>query len=328
MAVLVTGGNGFIGSNIVKVLLDAGQDVVVFDVRPPDAMNIRFLGVRAFEVEQVIGDIRDLNLLLDLGSRHPIDRIVHCAVFSVPRQDIEQAHSLDIVDVNVMGTANVMEFAKASLPKRVVYMSSRTVYGVLEQDPNRPEEGWLGRPQRLYPITKYAGEMIALRYGETFGFDVRVARVTGPYGPMERRSEFRPNMSALHDWTAAALAVRQDQRAGPQPGHGHDSRVGCRFRRHAKILLAESPNYPIYNVGAEEEHSVDEILRTLEELVPGSFVRNRQKRGLDRPTQLRGWRPHSSHPALCRSGLHARLSAENRAESVLWTGAVDYEYFD
>ena len=269
MAVLVTGGNGFIGSNIVKVLLDAGQDVVVFDIRPPDAMNIRFLGVRAFEVEQVIGDIRDLNLLLDLGSRHPIDRIVHCAVFSVPRQDIEQAHSLDIVNVNVMGTANVMEFAKASLPKRVVYMSSRTVYGVLEQDPNRPEEGWLGRPQRLYPITKYTGEMIALRYGETFGFDVRVARVTGPYGPMERRSAFRPNMSALHDWTASALAGRQIKVPNPSlvMDTTHVSDVAAAV---AKILLAESPHYPIYNVGAEEEHSVDEILRTLEELVPGS----------------------------------------------------------
>ena len=54
MAVLVTGGNGFIGSNIVKLLLDAGEDVVVFDIRPPDAMNIRFLGARAFEVEQVL----------------------------------------------------------------------------------------------------------------------------------------------------------------------------------------------------------------------------------------------------------------------------------
>ncbi len=269
MTVLVTGGNGFIGSNIVKELLDAGQDVVVFDIRPPDAMNIRFLGARAFEVEQVIGDVRDLQPVLDLGSRHQIDRIVHCAVFSVPRQDIEQAHSLDIVNVNVMGTANVMELAKALLPHRVVYMSSRTIYGVLDQDPNRPEEGWLGRPQRLYPITKYTGEMIALRYGESFGFDVRVARVTGPYGPMERRSEFRPNMSALHDWTAAALAGRLIK--VPDPGLMMDTtHVSDVAAAVVKILLADSPHYPIYNVGAEEEHSVDGILRTLEELVPDS----------------------------------------------------------
>ena len=269
MAVLVTGGNGFIGSNIVKALLDTGEDVVVFDIRPPDAMNIRFLGARAFEVEQVIGDVRDLQLLLDLGSKYSIDRIVHCAVFSVPRQDIEQAHSLDIVDVNIMGTANVMEFAKVLLPQRVVYMSSRTIYGVLDQDPNRPEEGWLGRPQRLYPITKYTGEMIALRYGESFGIDVRVARVTGPYGPMERRSEFRPNMSAIHDWTAAALAGRLIK--VPNPSLVMDTtHVSDAAAAIVKILLADSPHYPIYNVGAEEEHSVDEILRTLEELVPDS----------------------------------------------------------
>ena len=88
MAVLVTGGNGFIGSNIARQLLDAGEDVVVFDIRPPDEMNIRFLGPRASEVKQVVGDVRDVRTLLDLSSKYSIDRIVHCAVFSVPRPEM------------------------------------------------------------------------------------------------------------------------------------------------------------------------------------------------------------------------------------------------
>lgn len=270
MAVLVTGGNGFIGSNIARQLLDVGEDVIIFDTRPPDAMNIRFLGPRALEVEHVVGDVRDVRTLLDLSSEYSIDRIVHCAVFSVPRPEIEKIHSRNIIDVNVLGTTNVLELAKAVQPRRFVYLSSRTIYGVLEQDPKRPEEEWLGRPQRLYPMSKYAGEMIALRYGEVFGFDVRVARVTGTYGPMERKSEYRPNMSALHDWTAAAMAGREIKVPSLTPimdtTHVSDVATGV-----VSILTAGSAHYPVYNVGAEEEHTVGEILRTLAELVPATL---------------------------------------------------------
>lgn len=269
MAVLVTGGNGFIGSNIVRQLLDLGEDVIVFDARPPDAMNLRFLGPRAFEVEQVIGDVRDIQFLLELPSKYPINHVVHCAVFNVPLPTIEQVHSREIVDVNIIGTTNVLELAKVARPRRFVYMSSRTIYGMLDQVPNRPEEGWLGRPQRLYPISKYAGEMIALRYGEIFNFDVRVARVTGPYGPMERKSEFRQNMSALHEWVGAALAGRPitvpDLNLLMDTTHVSDVAAAV-----VRILTAEAPHYSIYNVGAEDENRIGTILHALEEVVTGT----------------------------------------------------------
>ena len=76
-------------------------------------------------------------------------------------------------------------------------------------------------------------------------------------------------MSALHDWTAAALAGRLIK--VPDPGLMMDTtHVSDVAAAVVKILLADSPHYPIYNVGAEEEHSVGEILRTMEELVPDS----------------------------------------------------------
>ena len=116
---------------------------------------------------------------------------------------------------------------------------------------------------------------------------MRVARVTGPYGPMERRSEFRPNMSAIHDWTAAALAGRLIK--VPDPGLMMDTtHVADVAAAVVKILLADSPHYPIYNVGAEEEHSVGEISTNAGGIGPRFVIHGRQGRGFG-PAGATSW---------------------------------------
>ena len=88
-----------------------------------------FLGELANRVTFVEGDILNPDSLQQLGLDHSIDKIVHAAVFTATRLDIEEQRSRDIVEINVAGTANLLELARSLNVKRFVYVSSGSVYG-------------------------------------------------------------------------------------------------------------------------------------------------------------------------------------------------------
>ena len=130
MATLVTGGTGFVGSNIVRELASRGHEVISLDVSPADNLNRRYLEDLESRVTFVTGSILNPSDLESLRQSYEIEKIVHAAVFTVNRVDLETARSRDIVDINITGTANLLELARLIGPQRFIYISSGSMYGM------------------------------------------------------------------------------------------------------------------------------------------------------------------------------------------------------
>ena len=166
MATLVTGGTGFVGSNIVKGLAQAGHDVVCFDLNGPDRLTEHFMQEVSSKVSFVQGDMLDRGIVERLGADHSIDKIVHAAVFTVNRVELETQRSRDVVAINIEGTANLLELARRVIPQRFLYVSSGSVYGDRpEQEEVLKEDADL-HPHTLYESSKYVSQLLTRRFGE------------------------------------------------------------------------------------------------------------------------------------------------------------------
>lgn len=185
MATLVTGGNGWLPSHVVRRLARAGETVVSYDLMEPDDYLREFLGHAAERVIFELGDVSDRERLLDAARRNGVDAIVSAAAIT-PRVDRERREPERIIAVNLGGVVNALEVAR-ELPgfRRFVQISSCAVFGDVS-DLCEVDEASPARSTNLYGITKLTGERVALRYGELFGLDVIAVRPSNVYGPMER----------------------------------------------------------------------------------------------------------------------------------------------
>lgn len=271
MATLVTGGTGFIGSNIVKTLAKKGHRIVSFDLVPPDELVRRYLEPWEDKIEYVQGNIlkqADLEKVVGLG----ITKIVHAAVFTGILPRIESSEATSIVDINVMGTTNLLELARKVSPERFLYVSSGAVYGIgRPSDEVLYEESPL-RPNNLYSITKHTSELLTKRYSELSGFDSVSVRLGGPYGPMEKVTGHRENQSLIKNWVGQALRgelIEIDDRSRRlEPTYVTDIAEGV-----VAILDASSLSYDVYNNASGQQSTLGEILALLEKLCPGFQVK-------------------------------------------------------
>src|SRR3954464_654249 len=185
MATLVTGGNGWLPSHVVRRLARAGETVVSYDLMEPDAFLQEFLGQDGERVIFATGDITDRDRLREVALRHDVTSIVSAAAIT-PRFDREQREPDRIIDVNIGGVVNALEVAR-QLPhfRRFVQISSVAVFGD-NKALTLLDEGSPANATSLYGITKLAGERIALRYADLCALDVVAVRPSNVYGPMER----------------------------------------------------------------------------------------------------------------------------------------------
>ncbi|MCY4367486.1 MAG: NAD(P)-dependent oxidoreductase [Chloroflexi bacterium] len=267
MATLVTGGTGFVGSNIVKELATRGHEVVSLDVSAADYLNRDYLGEMESRVTFLTGSILDPSDLDALRQSYPIERIVHAAVFTVNRVDLETARSRDIVEINVAGTANVLEMARLLQPQRFIYVSSGSMYGMARASDQYFNEDDPSRADTLYGMTKAASEAITQRFGELHGFATASLRLSTPYGPMERVTGHRDNMSIPHQWTGRLL--RGEPIAVDNTGEGRDFTYVLDIASGIATVL-DAPELPHdrYNITNGVWVTGQQIQQTLAELYP------------------------------------------------------------
>lgn len=178
MTVMVTGGNGLIGSRIIRQLLERGESVVSFDLTPPRTQLP--LHRHLAEVPFYRGDITQLPQLLEACQQHQVDRIIHMAALLPP--DTEERPHFGMT-VNIQGTNNVFETARWRGLARVVYASSIAVYGAQETFGERPlTEADLTAPVNGYGFTKAANDFAAGQYRERYGLDLRGIRIGTVFG--------------------------------------------------------------------------------------------------------------------------------------------------
>ena len=267
MATLVTGGTGFVGVNIVKVLARAGHQVVSLDLNGPDRLVEDFVRDQAPRVTFAVGDILDRAAVDRLGVDHSIDKIVHAAVYTVNRVELEIRRSRDVVDINIGGTTNILELARTLKVNRYIYVSSGAVYGAAGMGDQTLNEDISPAPLNLYGITKYTSELLTQRYGELHEISTATTRLSTPYGPMERVTGHRAVMSVFYDWTgqvARGDTIRtEDLDQGRDYTYVTDIADGIRA-----VLDAPALPHPIYNVTAGAWVKFSEILDELTRISP------------------------------------------------------------
>tara|TARA_B100000787_G_scaffold168728_1_gene158102 strand:- start:1296 stop:2279 length:984 start_codon:yes stop_codon:yes gene_type:complete len=174
--ILVTGGAGFIGSNLTEVLLDKGAEVICLDnFATGKRKNITpFLSNSSYQL--IEGDIRNINDCHQ--ALVGVDYVLHqAALGSVPRSIKDPITSND---VNVGGFLNILVASRDAGVKRVVYAASSSTYGDSEALPKVEET--IGKPLSPYAITKYVNELYADVFAKTYGLETIGLRYFNVFG--------------------------------------------------------------------------------------------------------------------------------------------------
>jgi len=259
--VLVTGGAGFIGSNVVDELVGRGYSAVVLDSFETGTREN--LDCIDGDLEIIEGEIRDRDSVRD--AVEGAEYVVHeAAVTSVPGSVEEPAHTSD---VNCTGTAIVLEEALDAGVEKVAVASSAAVYGggtppLSEKAPVSPESP--------YALSKWWTESIANQFDELHSLDTVALRYFNVYGPgQDADSEYAAVVPAF------VSAVVNDERPVVY-GDGEQTRDFIHVRDVAEATVDSilSDATGIYNVASGEETSVNELLETVLEAA-GSDVEPR-----------------------------------------------------
>jgi UDP-glucose 4-epimerase len=177
MRYLVTGGAGFIGSNIVDELVQRGHDVAVLDDLST-GKEANLAGVRK-KIDLHVGSVTDLAAAQ--SACRGADYVIHLAArTSVPRS-VE--NPLDTNHVNIDGTLNVLVAARDAKVRRFVYAASSSAYG---ETPTLPKvETMQPEPISPYGVTKYVGELYAQVFGRVYGLENASLRYFNVFGPRQ-----------------------------------------------------------------------------------------------------------------------------------------------
>src|SRR5579871_6362078 len=181
MKVLITRGMGVIGAETSRKFVREGHRPVIYARHRDDRLIFDIIDKIDFES----GDVLDWPRLLDVIKRHKVTHIVHAAGFVGA---VSAANPALSIQVNVMGTVNVLEAARSFDIKRVVYTSAKGVYGPILGDYGPPHykpmpEDMPKDPQRIYDIAKLAAEQTVIYYANNMGIDAAVIRFATTYGP-------------------------------------------------------------------------------------------------------------------------------------------------
>lgn len=246
--VLVTGGTGFIGSHVVRQLLDSGADVHALDngftgsaELVPEAVTIHNVDLRnADAVNRTLNDV-DPSILVHLAAIHFVP---YC-----------NENPKEAFDVNTIGTRNVLQAARRSESlKRVVNTSTAAVYGSAP-GPHVEDEG-IG-PTDIYGRTKLVAEDEARLFNSETDIPTASTRLFNTYGTRETNSHLIP---AILDQIEAGSRTVELGNLSPARDFIHANDVA-----NAIVILATGFNddYDVYNVGTGTEHTVREVVEAV-----------------------------------------------------------------
>lgn len=266
---VVTGGAGFIGSNIVEYLLKygAGKVRVLDNFSTGFRKNIQpFISNSCFEF--IEGDICDYQTCIDTCQN--IDFVIHqAALGSVPRS-VE--FPLNTHASNATGFLNMLNAAKESKVKRFVYASSSSVYGDSHDLPKT--ENHIGRPLSPYAVSKLAGELYAEVFHRIFKMEVIGLRYFNIYGP--RQDPSGPYAAAIPLFMKALT----DNNSPVIFGSGEQTRdftfVENAVQANIKAVFTKDADVlgNVFNIAVGERVSVNELFSILKKNIGSSVMPN------------------------------------------------------
>jgi UDP-glucose 4-epimerase len=253
MKAIVTGGAGFIGSNLVDKLIELGNEVVVIDNESATSNDSFYHNEKVTYFKY---DIAEYNLIRPLFDG--VDYVFHLAAESRIQPTID--NPLLAVRTNVQGTATILQCARESGVKKVIYSSTSSAYGK-----NTPPlvETMTDDCLNPYSVSKVSGEKLCHMYTELFGLQTIVFRYFNIYGPREpSKGPYAP---------VVRLFLRQKDDGEPLTivGDGQQRRDFTHVSDvvNANILAMESRHTGLYNIGTGKNHSVIDLARMISDTV-------------------------------------------------------------
>ncbi len=261
---LITGGAGFIGSNLTKTLFSQEPGVKItcvdnFDpFYPADFKQLNIRDIKTHPNYHFL--FQDIALstpaeLVDMVP-DPVDVIVHIAAKAGVRPSIQ--NPLSYQQANVIGLQNMLDFAKAKNTKQFVFASSSSVYGINDHYPWKEDEKLM--PISPYAMTKLAGEMLGHVYSHLFGIRFMALRFFTVYGPGQR-----PDL-AIHKFTKAIMKGQPI----PMYGDGSTSRdytfVADTVQGIIGAMNYTASDFEIINLGNNYTVSLTELISAIEEV--------------------------------------------------------------
>ncbi|WP_041278134.1 dTDP-glucose 4,6-dehydratase [Desulfotalea psychrophila] len=343
MKILVTGGAGFIGSAVIRHILENTDDSVVNLDKLTYAGNLESLegvaGNEHYLFEQV--DICDREELVRVFAIHQPDAVMHLAAESHVDRSIDGPATF--VETNIVGTSTILQVAQkywSALPEerrecfRFHHVSTDEVYGDLADPEEFFTEETSYAPSSPYSASKAASDHLVRAWQRTYGFPTIITNCSNNYGPYQFPEKLIPLM----------ILNALEGKALPIYGNGQQIRDWLHVEDHARALLLVLRQGKIgetYNIGGHNEKSNLEVVHTLcdvlQEMVPGeegSSYRDLISHVADRPGHdLRyaidagkierelGWRPQETFESGIRKTVQWYL--DNKG---WWSRVLDGSY--
>lgn len=307
-SVLITGAAGFIGCNTARHLRQHGYEVLALD-----DLSLGRAANLPSEVELRVADLADSTACTDLPA---VDYVVHLAgASSAP---MFPGRLPECFQNNVVGFIHLLDYARRSGVRRVVYASTSSVYGNVT--PPLREDGGLDIPN-FYAVSKYCMEQLARMYYLQYGLEVVGLRFMSVYGPREDHKGHFANLVSQFIW-----AVEQGE-APVVYGDGNQTRDFTNVRDIAqairRVLEHQSGlGSTVFNVGTGSSTSVNDLLDVLRETmgreVRAEHIPNPVRTGyvlqqvcsIDRISQELGYRPEITLREGVEEILRERASAQ------------------
>jgi UDP-glucose 4-epimerase len=284
MTLLVTGGTGFAMSVVAREWLNQypAARAVILDRAGLDAMVEQYFAPVRDRLTVIRGDICDPSSWSKTLDQHEITAIVHGATITPisrgsaaeAKRQPEAEDPARIVDVNMMGTVHMLEWARRSPSvKRFLYVSSGSVYRHHGPDwagEPLPEDGYVA-PLTLYGISKFASEMVVNRYADLFGLSALSVRLASVYGPMDRATESR-NFRHVPNRVAHLALAGEVVRPNSLDSVGDYVHSGDVARAIIALISAPRLRYRHYNIGSGVTTTTGDIVGWAKERVPGLVV--------------------------------------------------------
>ena len=284
MKALVTGGAGFIGSNLVDKLLEDDHDVVVFDNETANTHDGYYWNDKAENYHVDLSKNRSSNLLQTYCN--DLDCIFHMAADISVQYSIESP--FESYSNNINSLFNVLEFAKRYKIGKVVFSSSASVYGVtdkvcLETDATDP--------LNAYALSKLNGEQIMKMYHDLYGINTVSLRYFNVYGPRQSNTgQYAPVVGIFQKQKESngALTIVGDGKQTRDFVHVSDV-------VSANMLVADRDVNGVYNVGTGVEYSVNQIADLISDdqvYIPARVGEARRSVADISKIKSIGWRPN------------------------------------
>ncbi len=252
MKVLVTGGAGFIGSHVNKLLLDQGHQVTAVDDLSKGHRDSIDSRVNFHQVS--LEDQPELEKILPGHGA-----VIHMASFIEVGESVKKP--VEFAENNIVATVKLLEAMRNTGIKKVIFSSSACVYGRPTKIPIT-EKDLLGEQENPYGITKVAMEQFCKLYHTLYQFDVTLLRYFNPYGPGELHE---PETHAIPNFVKAAISKQPI----PLFWKGEQIRdfIYIDDLAQAHVLALNLTGLHIYNVGTQTGVKVIDVVKKIFELV-------------------------------------------------------------